>query len=64
MSVGEKCGASTGPAHLLGEERPGCRGADTGGEAERDVADFPASIDSTKTAKEECQSRVLQAYSF
>lgn len=42
--------ATTSPAHLLREERTGRVGADTGGQAERDVLDLPAAINSAEAS--------------
>lgn len=44
VTIGEKRGTATGPAHLLREEGPGRGRAYTGGEAERNVSDFPATV--------------------
>lgn len=49
VAIGQESRATTRPAHLLREEGARRRGADTGGEAERNVADFPTTVDGTES---------------
>lgn len=49
MLGGQESGGTASPAHLLREERSRSVGADTGSQAERDVLDLPAAIDSAKS---------------
>lgn len=49
MLGGQESGGTASPAHLLREEGARSVGADTGSQAERDVLDLPAAIDSAKS---------------
>lgn len=49
MLGGQESGGTASPAHLLREEGARSVGADTGGQAERDVLDLPAAIDGAKS---------------
>lgn len=59
VTVGEKSGTATRPAHLLREEGSGRGRAHSSGEAKRDVSDFPAAVHGAKSVDQNVNTNTV-----